>query len=62
MNYGSLKSLEFFFCYKRGRDKLLFIDIGVLYEGKEWFILGCEVILVIFYGCCVNVNNSLIIL
>ncbi|XP_075787613.1 DENN domain-containing protein 4C isoform X3 [Pelodiscus sinensis] len=58
LNYGSLKSPELFLCYKRGRDKPPLTDIGVLYEGKERVILGCEVIQATPYGRCANVNNS----
>ncbi|XP_006140382.1 DENN domain-containing protein 4C isoform X2 [Tupaia chinensis] len=58
LNYGSLKSPELFLCYKRGRDKPPLSDIGVLYEGKERLIPGCEVIQATPYGRCANVNNS----
>ncbi|XP_036743921.1 DENN domain-containing protein 4C isoform X3 [Manis pentadactyla] len=58
LNYGSLKSPELFLCYKRGRDKPPLTDIGVLYEGKERLIPGCEVIQATPYGRCANVNNS----
>ncbi|XP_036116861.1 DENN domain-containing protein 4C isoform X1 [Molossus molossus] len=58
LNYGSLKSPELFLCYKRGRDKPPLTDIGVLYEGKERLITGCEVIQATPYGRCANVNNS----
>ncbi|XP_056660441.1 DENN domain-containing protein 4C isoform X2 [Monodelphis domestica] len=58
LNYGSLKSPELFLCYKRGRDKPPLTDIGVLYEGKERLISGCEVIQATPYGRCANVNNS----
>ncbi|XP_021574539.1 DENN domain-containing protein 4C isoform X2 [Carlito syrichta] len=58
LNYGSLKSPELFLCYKRGRDKPPLIDIGVLYEGKERLMNGCEVIQATPYGRCANVNNS----
>ncbi|XP_067409240.1 DENN domain-containing protein 4C isoform X4 [Emydura macquarii macquarii] len=58
LNYGSLKSPELFLCYKRGWDKPPLTDIGVLYEGKERVILGCEVIQATPYGRCANVNNS----
>uniref|UniRef100_A0A7N6FI04 DENN/MADD domain containing 4C n=1 Tax=Anabas testudineus TaxID=64144 RepID=A0A7N6FI04_ANATE len=58
LNHGSLKSPELFLCYKRGRDKPPLIDIGVLYEGKERLIQGCEVIQATPYGRCANVNNS----
>ncbi|XP_034083015.1 DENN domain-containing protein 4C isoform X1 [Gymnodraco acuticeps] len=58
LNHGSLKSPELFLCYKRGRGKSPLIDIGVLYEGKERLIHGCEVIQATPYGRCANVNNS----
>ncbi|XP_025288943.1 DENN domain-containing protein 4C isoform X2 [Canis lupus baileyi] len=58
LNYGSLKSPELFLCYKRARDKPPLTDIGVLYEGKERLIPGCEVIQATPYGRCANVNNS----
>ncbi|KAJ6669518.1 hypothetical protein lerEdw1_000066 [Lerista edwardsae] len=58
LNYGSLKSPELFLCYKRSRDKPPLTDIGVLYEGKERLMAGCEVIQATPYGRCANVNNS----
>ncbi|XP_051570477.1 DENN domain-containing protein 4C-like isoform X3 [Myxocyprinus asiaticus] len=58
LNHGSLKSPELFLCYKRGREKPPLIDIGVLYEGKERLIPGCEVVQATPYGRCANVNNS----
>uniref|UniRef100_A0A9J8D4R4 DENN/MADD domain containing 4C n=1 Tax=Cyprinus carpio carpio TaxID=630221 RepID=A0A9J8D4R4_CYPCA len=58
LNHGSLKSPELFLCYKRGRGKPPLIDIGVLYEGKERLIQGCEVIEATPFGRCANVNNS----
>nr|XP_046236912.1 DENN domain-containing protein 4C isoform X2 [Scatophagus argus] len=58
LNHGSLKSPELFLCYKRDRGKPPLIDIGVLYEGKERLIQGCEVIQATPYGRCANVNNS----
>lgn len=58
LNHGSLKSPELFLCYRRGRGKSPLIDIGVLYEGKERLIQGCEVIQATPYGRCANVNNS----
>ncbi|XP_054456882.1 DENN domain-containing protein 4C isoform X2 [Anoplopoma fimbria] len=58
LNHGSLKSPELFLCYKRGRGKSPLTDIGVLYEGKERLIQGCEVIQATPYGRCANVNNS----
>ncbi|XP_075968395.1 DENN domain-containing protein 4C isoform X4 [Anarhichas minor] len=58
LNHGSLKSPELFLCYKRGRGKSSLIDVGVLYEGKERLIQGCEIIQATPYGRCANVNNS----
>ncbi|XP_051537842.1 DENN domain-containing protein 4C-like isoform X2 [Myxocyprinus asiaticus] len=58
LNHGSLKSPELFLCYKRGRGKSPLIDIGVLYEGKERLIPGCEVVQATPFGRCANVNNS----
>ncbi|KAF7669009.1 hypothetical protein LDENG_00264010 [Lucifuga dentata] len=58
LNHGSLKSPELFLCYKRGHGKPPLIDVGVLYEGKERLIQGCEVIQATPYGRCANVNNS----
>ncbi|KAL8203103.1 UNVERIFIED_CONTAM: DENN domain-containing protein 4C [Gekko kuhli] len=58
LNYGSLKSPELFLCYKRGREKPPLTDVGVLYEGKERLMPGCEVIQATPYGRCANVNNS----
>ncbi|XP_078070387.1 DENN domain-containing protein 4C isoform X2 [Mustelus asterias] len=58
LNFGSLKSPEMHLCYKRGREKPPLIDIGVLYEGKERLIPGCEILQATPYGRCANVNNS----
>ncbi|XP_062985295.1 DENN domain-containing protein 4C isoform X2 [Elgaria multicarinata webbii] len=58
LNYGSLKSPELFLCYKRSRDKPPLTDVGILYEGKERLMPGCEVIQATPYGRCANVNNS----
>uniref|UniRef100_A0A672JGB6 DENN/MADD domain containing 4C n=1 Tax=Salarias fasciatus TaxID=181472 RepID=A0A672JGB6_SALFA len=58
LNHGSIKSPELFLCYKRGRGKPPLIDVGVLYEGKERLIQGCEIIQATPYGRCANVNNS----
>ncbi|XP_061619894.1 DENN domain-containing protein 4C isoform X3 [Phyllopteryx taeniolatus] len=58
LNHGSLKSPELFLCYKRSRGKPPLIDVGVLYEGKERLIQGCEVIQATPYGRCANINNS----
>uniref|UniRef100_A0AAQ4QTD0 DENN/MADD domain containing 4C n=1 Tax=Gasterosteus aculeatus aculeatus TaxID=481459 RepID=A0AAQ4QTD0_GASAC len=59
LNHGSLKSPELFLCYKRGRGKSPFMDVGgVGFFGKERLIQGCEVIQATPYGRCANVNNS----
>uniref|UniRef100_A0A8B9RHT8 DENN domain containing 4C n=1 Tax=Astyanax mexicanus TaxID=7994 RepID=A0A8B9RHT8_ASTMX len=58
LNHGSLKSPELFLCYKRGYGKPPLSDIGVLYEGKDRLMQGCEVIQATPYGRCANVNNS----
>ncbi|XP_048475536.1 DENN domain-containing protein 4C [Rhincodon typus] len=58
LNFGSLKSPEMHLCYKRGREKPPLIDIGVLYEGKERLIPGCEILHATPFGRCANVNNS----
>ncbi|XP_018099241.1 DENN domain-containing protein 4C isoform X2 [Xenopus laevis] len=58
LNHGSLKSPEMFICYRREKGKPPLTDIGVLYEGKEHLLKGCEVIQATPYGRCANVNNS----
>ncbi|KAB5579415.1 hypothetical protein PHYPO_G00194810 [Pangasianodon hypophthalmus] len=58
LNHGSLKSPELFLCYKRGHEKPPLSDVGVMYEGKDRLIHGCEVIQATPYGRCANVNNS----
>lgn len=58
LNFGSLKSPEIYLCYKRGLDVPPLIDIGVLYEGKERLIPGCEILQATPFGHCANVNNS----
>ncbi|XP_075066760.1 DENN domain-containing protein 4C [Mixophyes fleayi] len=58
LNHGSLKSPELYICYKRERGKAPLTDIGVLYEGKERLLSGCETIQATPYGRCANVNNS----
>uniref|UniRef100_A0A4W3IP05 DENN domain containing 4C n=1 Tax=Callorhinchus milii TaxID=7868 RepID=A0A4W3IP05_CALMI len=58
LNHGSLKSPEMYLCYKRGRNKPPLIDIGILYEGKERIIQGCEILDTTPFGRCANVNNS----
>ncbi|XP_069782637.1 DENN domain-containing protein 4C isoform X3 [Narcine bancroftii] len=58
LNFGSLKSPEIYLCYRRGLDDPPLIDIGVLYEGKERLIPGCEILQATPFGRCANVNNS----
>ncbi|XP_063311303.1 DENN domain-containing protein 4C isoform X2 [Pelobates fuscus] len=58
LNHGSLKSPELYICYKREREKVPLIDVGVLYEGKDRLMAGCEIIKATPYGRCANVNNS----
>ncbi|KAM8960536.1 DENN domain-containing protein 4C [Pelodytes ibericus] len=58
LNHGSIKSPELYICYKRERGKAPLTDIGVLYEGKERLMSGCETIQATPYGRCANVNNS----
>ncbi|XP_013393388.1 C-myc promoter-binding protein [Lingula anatina] len=58
LNHGSLRSPEVYICIQRGRDKPPITDIGVLYEGKERVLPGCEVMHLTPYGRPANVNNS----
>lgn len=58
LNHGSIRSPEVFLCFRKGRDKPPLTDLGVLYEGKERVLPGCEVISSTPYGRCANVNNS----
>ncbi|XP_053558625.1 DENN domain-containing protein 4C-like [Bombina bombina] len=58
LNHGSLTSNELYICYKREKGKAPLTDIGVIYDGKERLIAGCEIIQATPYGHCANVNNS----
>ncbi|XP_069704600.1 DENN domain-containing protein Crag [Periplaneta americana] len=58
LNHGSLRSPEVFLCYRRGRDKLPLVDIGVMYEGKERIMSDSEVVSTTPGGRVANVNNS----
>ncbi|XP_074649748.1 C-myc promoter-binding protein-like [Tubulanus polymorphus] len=58
LNHGSIRAPEMYLCYKRGRNKPPLTDIGVLYEGKERVMSGCEVVYVTPQGRPANVNNS----
>ncbi|XP_072394333.1 DENN domain-containing protein Crag isoform X1 [Diabrotica undecimpunctata] len=58
LNHGSLRTIECFLCIKRGRDKPPLVDIGVMYEGKEWLMEDAEVVKKSVGGNIANVNNS----
>ncbi|KAL4227448.1 DENN domain-containing protein 4B [Mactra antiquata] len=58
LNHGSLRGNEMYICYRRSRDKPPLTDVGVLYEGKERLMSGCEVIHTTYFGSPANVNNS----
>ncbi|XP_048583663.1 DENN domain-containing protein 4C isoform X2 [Nematostella vectensis] len=58
LNHGSIRQPSCFLCYKRGSDKPPLTDIGVLYEGKDRLMSGCDIITNTPYGRPANVNNS----
>lgn len=58
LNHGSLRTTECFLCIKRGRDKPPLVDIGVMYEGKEYLMADAEVVKTSMGGNLANVNNS----
>ncbi|CAG5134892.1 unnamed protein product [Candidula unifasciata] len=58
LNHGSIRCPDMFICYKRGRDKPPLKDLGILYEGKERVMEGCEVVHTTMQGHPANVNNS----
>lgn len=58
LNHGSLRTVECFLCVRRGRDKPPLVDIGVMYEGKEWLMEDAEVVKKSVGGNVANVNNS----
>ncbi|XP_050303114.1 DENN domain-containing protein Crag isoform X2 [Anthonomus grandis grandis] len=58
LNHGSLRTIECFICVKRGRDKPPLVDIGVMYDGKEWLMEDAEVVKTSVGGNLANVNNS----
>ncbi|KAH9487854.1 C-myc promoter-binding protein [Bulinus truncatus] len=58
LNHGSLRCPDMFICYRRGRDKPPLKDLGILYEGKERVMEGCEVVSTTMEGHPANVNNS----
>ncbi|XP_064212569.1 DENN domain-containing protein Crag isoform X3 [Tribolium castaneum] len=58
LNHGSLRTNECHLCYKRGRDKPPLVDIGVMYDGKEWLMPDAEVVKESVGKHIANVNNS----
>ncbi|XP_041375007.1 C-myc promoter-binding protein-like [Gigantopelta aegis] len=58
LNHGSIRCPEMYICFKRGRHKPPLTDIGVLYEGREKLIPGCEVVHTTSTGNPANVNNG----
>nr|CAH7749959.1 unnamed protein product [Callosobruchus chinensis] len=58
LNHGSLRTMECYLCIRRGRDKPPLVDIGVMYEGKEWLMADAEVVKESVGGNVANVNNS----
>ncbi|XP_071110635.1 C-myc promoter-binding protein-like [Haliotis cracherodii] len=58
LNHGSIRCPEMFLCYRRSREKPPLTDLGVLYEGKEKVLQGCEVVHTTAFGHPANVNNS----
>ncbi|CAH1134526.1 unnamed protein product [Ceutorhynchus assimilis] len=58
LNHGSLRTMECFLCVRRGRDKPPLVDIGIMYEGKEWLMADAEVVKNSVGGNLANVNNS----
>ncbi|XP_067929258.1 C-myc promoter-binding protein-like isoform X3 [Watersipora subatra] len=58
LNHGSIRSPEIFICFRRGRDKSPLTDIGVLIEGSERVLQGCEVLYTTPYGRPANINNT----
>ncbi|XP_068740243.1 C-myc promoter-binding protein-like [Montipora capricornis] len=58
LNHGSIRQPSCFLCIRRGTDKPPLTDIGVLYEGKERLMAGCDIVLYTATGKEANVNNS----
>ncbi|XP_018574425.1 DENN domain-containing protein 4C isoform X2 [Anoplophora glabripennis] len=58
LNHGSLRTTECYLCIRRGRDKPPLVDIGVMYEGKEYLMADAEVVKESVGGNVANVNNS----
>ncbi|XP_022900538.2 DENN domain-containing protein Crag isoform X1 [Onthophagus taurus] len=58
LNHGSLRSTECYVCFRRGRDKPPLVDIGVMYEGKEFLMSDASVVKESVGNRVANVNNS----
>ncbi|XP_065156643.1 DENN domain-containing protein Crag isoform X3 [Atheta coriaria] len=58
LNHGSLRSIECYLCFRRGRDKPPLVDIGVMYEGKEFLMKDAGKVEESVGGRVANVNNS----
>ncbi|XP_012934851.1 DENN domain-containing protein 4B [Aplysia californica] len=59
LNHGSMRWCpDMYICYRRGRDKPPLKDLGILCEGKEFVMDGCEVVQTTMAGHPANVNNS----
>ncbi|XP_033633840.1 C-myc promoter-binding protein-like isoform X2 [Asterias rubens] len=59
LNHGSIGSSSIFLCFKRGFDKLPLTDIGILHEGKERVMAGCEIVSTTPNGNPANVNTRI---
>lgn len=55
---GTSKSNELYLCYKRGINEPPIIDIGVMYEGEDNLLDGCNVIEETLSGACANLNTN----
>ncbi|KAK9874779.1 hypothetical protein WA026_005585 [Henosepilachna vigintioctopunctata] len=58
LNHGSLRTVESYICFKRGSEKPPLVDIGVMYEGKEYLMADAETVKESVGGHIANVNNS----
>lgn len=58
LNHGSLRTPACFLCFRRGRDKPPLTDIGVLYEGKQLLMHGCDIVHKTPTKQVANVNNA----
>uniref|UniRef100_T2MAU0 C-myc promoter-binding protein n=1 Tax=Hydra vulgaris TaxID=6087 RepID=T2MAU0_HYDVU len=58
LNHGSLRSPTCYLCFRRGRDKPPLTDIGVLHEGRQRLMHGCDIVLKTPSKLFANVNNA----